>query len=105
MPDVSCRQWGPATFAAYLDLGLRYPVFVGCEESREAAVEWGRTVLADVDGSLENRCGASGLAASRGDLERASMRESLAANKNRPGGRSDTSVAPGLTSSKGRLCR
>lgn len=102
MPDVFCRRWGPATFAAYLDLGQRYPVFVGCEESREAAVEWGRTVLADEDGTLENRCGgwlSGGVSTDR---------NSLTMGKSRPDNRIGRAGAvntrsPDLTSEAGRL--
>ncbi len=58
MPDVLVRPWSATVFAAYLDLGLAHPVFVGTADSEDEAVEWGRIVLADEDGSLENRCGA-----------------------------------------------
>lgn len=58
MPDVLVRPWSEKCYAAYLDLGARYPVFVGTADSEDEALEWGRVVLADEDGSLKNRCGA-----------------------------------------------
>lgn len=59
MPDVLVRQWSDHCHAAYLDLGLAHPVFVGCEATADGAREWGQLVLADEDGSLKNRCGIS----------------------------------------------
>lgn len=59
MGDVIVRQWGPQVYAAYLDLGAAYPVFVGTAQTRDAADRWGRYVLSDEDGSLETRCAAT----------------------------------------------
>lgn len=101
MTDVEVRQWSDRLFAAYLvEDGDRFGVFVGSAATRPAALRLGRAVLrqrSENAGTQQDQGGVST------DLEHACVGESLAANKNRPGGRSDTSVAPGLTSDKGRL--
>ncbi len=84
MPDVLVRQWSDHCHAAYLDLGQRYPVFVGTADSEVEAVEWGRVVLADEDGTLENRCGALLSGACVAGSKRSGMGESRLLNSDGP---------------------
>lgn len=47
MSEVLIRQWGPGTYAVYLELGDRYPTFVGIEATTEMAHAHAQSVIAD----------------------------------------------------------
>ena len=47
MSEVLIRQWGPGTYAVYLELGDRYPTFVGIEPTTEMAHAHAQSVIAD----------------------------------------------------------
>jgi hypothetical protein len=102
MPDVLVRPWSEKCYAAYLDLGQRYPVFVGVEATADEAREWGRRVLADEDGSLENRCGASDPGGVLTRPNDRTMGKSKAHNRIGRAGAVNTRT-PDLTSMTGRL--
>ena len=102
MPDVLVRPWSEKCYAAYLDLGGRYPVFVGTADSEVEAVEWGRVVLADSDGSLKTRCGASGSGGVLAKANGLTMRELVPNNRIGRAGAVNTRT-PDLTSTTGRL--
>lgn len=102
MPDVLVRPWSEKCYAAYLDLGARYPVFVGVEATADGAREWGRVVLADEDGTLKNRCGASGSGGVLAEANGLTMRELVPNNRIGRAGALNTRT-PDLTSVTGRL--
>ena len=56
MGEPEVRQWSDHLFGVYVDLGERYPTFIGTEESRDAATALGRERLSDLNGRLETRC-------------------------------------------------
>jgi len=63
------RQWGPATFAVYLDLGDRYPTFVGIESTTSLAEEFALSVMADPDECSKRRCSTTDFGAELGHSE------------------------------------
>jgi hypothetical protein len=69
MTGVLSRQWGPRTFAAYVDLGGRYPEFVAVEETEEEALETARRALRKCSG---NRLVSTDSGGASADLERLS---------------------------------
>lgn len=53
------RQWGPGTYATYVNLGERFPTFVGIESTESMALEYALSVLADPAECSRRRCCAT----------------------------------------------
>jgi len=58
MNSVQIRRWSDRVLAIYVDLGEKYPTFVGTECTPERAEIWAEFVLSDPDGCSKRRCGA-----------------------------------------------